>query len=92
MQVAGFLQGPYKIKNFYSNVKCITSNKPPTGPYRGVGRPAAVFVIESLVDIAARKINMDPSQLRLKNIIQKNIMLVGTYDEIKTVIKVKSFK
>ena len=72
MQVAGFLQGPYKIKNFYSNVKCITSNKPPTGPYRGVGRPAAVFVIESLVDMAARKINMNPSQLRLNNIIRKN--------------------
>ena len=52
MQVAGFLQGPYKVQSFYSNVKCITSNKPPTGPYRGVGRPAAVFVIElSLIHI-----------------------------------------
>ena len=32
MQVAGFLQGPYKIDNFNVNVKCVVTNKPPTGP------------------------------------------------------------
>ena len=49
-----------KIKNFHGNVKCVVTSKSPTGPYRGVGRPAAVFVLERLVDMAAKSISMDP--------------------------------
>ena len=71
MQVAGFLQGPYKIDNFNANVKCVVTNKPPTGPYRGVGRPAAVFAIERLIDMAAKKLKIDPAKLRLQNMIDK---------------------
>ena len=71
MQVAGFLQGPYKIDNFKANVKCVVTNKPPTGPYRGVGRPAAVFAIERLVDMASKKLKVDPAKLRLQNMIDK---------------------
>ena len=71
MQVAGFLQGPYKIENFKANVKCVVTNKPPTGPYRGVGRPAAVFAIERLIDMAAKKLKIDPAKLRLLNMIDK---------------------
>ena len=69
VQVIGFLPGPYDIKNFHGNVKCVVTSKSPTGPYRGVGRPAAVFVLERLVDMAAKLISMDPIEIRLKNLI-----------------------
>ena len=69
VQVIAFLPGPYDIKNFHGNVKCVVTSKSPTGPYRGVGRPAAVFVLERLVDMAAKLISMDPIEIRLKNLI-----------------------
>lgn len=69
VQVIGFLPGPYDIKNFKGNVKCVLTSKSPTGPYRGVGRPAAVFVLERLVDMAAKSIRMDPFEIRVKNLI-----------------------
>ena len=59
VQVIAFLPGPYDIKNFHGNVKCVVTSKSPTGPYRGVGRPAAVFVLERLVDMAAKLISKD---------------------------------
>ena len=74
VQVIGFLPGPYDIKNFHGNVKCVVTSKSPTGPYRGVGRPAAVFVLERLVDMAAKSISMDPFAIRMKNLIDtKNL-------------------
>ena len=72
VQVIGFLPGPYDIKKFYGNVKCVVTSKSPTGPYRGVGRPAAVFVLERLVDMAAKLISMDPFRIRILNLIDSN--------------------
>ena len=40
------------------------------GPYRGVGRPITTFVLESLIDRAARRLALDPAELRLKNYIR----------------------
>ena len=69
MQVAGFLPGPYRLENFEARVRAVATNKPPTGPYRGVGRPMATFVLERLIDMAAAKLAIDPKDIRQKNYI-----------------------
>jgi carbon-monoxide dehydrogenase large subunit len=70
MQVAGFLPGPYVLENFTASVRAVATNKPPAGPYRGVGRPAACFVIERLMDMAAAELRMDPGAFRRRNFVQ----------------------
>jgi carbon-monoxide dehydrogenase large subunit len=72
VQVVSFLPGPYKIEAYRGRVRGVATSKPPTGPYRGVGRPAATFVTESLMDMAARRLRMDPIDIRLKNMVQPN--------------------
>src|SRR5207302_4507401 len=47
----------------------VFSNTAPTVPYRGAGRPEAVYVIERLIDQAAREMRLDPAELRRKNLI-----------------------
>ena len=70
VQVVSFLPGPYKIQHYRGRVRGVATSKPPMGPYRGVGRPASTFVTERLMDMAARKLGVDPKSLRLKNMIQ----------------------
>jgi carbon-monoxide dehydrogenase large subunit len=50
--------------------RAVTSNTMPTSPYRAAGRPEVMFVIERLVDLAARKAGFDRAELRLKNLIR----------------------
>ena len=49
--------------------KATFTHTTPLGPYRGAGRPEASYLIERLMDEAARKVNMDPVELRKKNYI-----------------------
>ncbi|MEO7402754.1 MAG: xanthine dehydrogenase family protein molybdopterin-binding subunit [Burkholderiales bacterium] len=70
VQVVSFLPGPYQVPVYLGRVRGVATNKAPMGPYRGVGRPAAVFVMERLIDMAARELGMDPIALRLKNFVQ----------------------
>jgi carbon-monoxide dehydrogenase large subunit len=70
VQVASFLPGPYRIQNYRGTVRAVATCKAPTGPYRGVGRPIATFVTERLLDMAARRIGIDPREIRLKNFVQ----------------------
>jgi carbon-monoxide dehydrogenase large subunit len=48
----------------------VYTTKPPTAPYRGAGRPEATLTIERLVDTAARELNLDPVELRRRNVIR----------------------
>lgn len=70
VQVVSFLPGPYKIPHYWGRVRGVATSKAPTGPYRGVGRPTSVFVLERLVDMAAKKLGIDPKALRDKNLVQ----------------------
>ena len=70
VQVASFLPGPYRVPAYRGRVRAVATNKAPTGPYRGVGRPAAAFVIERLIDIAARRLAVDPVELRRRNLVR----------------------
>ncbi len=50
----------------------VFTNTAPTVPYRGAGRPEAVYIIERLVDQAAREMRIDPVELRKKNLIRSD--------------------
>jgi len=69
VQVASFLPGPYRLANYAASVRGVATAKPPTGPYRGVGRPISTFVMERLIDVAARRLKLDPTELRLRNFV-----------------------
>lgn len=66
---APMLPGQYKIPTLHVRVTETFTNAAPTEPYRGAGRPEASFIIERLADLAARKLNMDPVELRRRNFI-----------------------
>lgn len=69
VQVISFLPGPYRIEAYRGRVRSVLTPKPPTGPYRGVGRPSSTFAMERLVDKAAKAIGMDPAEIRRRNLI-----------------------
>ncbi len=48
----------------------VLTNTAPTVPYRGAGRPEAVYIMERLVDQAAREMGIDPAEMRAKNLIR----------------------
>src|SRR5574341_292132 len=63
------LLGPYNIPNYYSDFKAVFTNKTIVTPYRGAGRQHGVFVIERLLDLAARQLGMDVAEIRRKNFL-----------------------
>ena len=63
------LLGPYVIPNYDSTFRAIFTNKPIVTPYRGAGRQHGVFVIERLLDIAARELGIDRAEIRRRNLI-----------------------
>jgi carbon-monoxide dehydrogenase large subunit len=70
IQVVSFLPGPYRVPHYHGQVWGVATNKAPMGPYRGVGRPVSTFVMEALLDRAARRLGMDPATIRLANLIR----------------------
>ena len=60
----------YRIPNEYYYGHSVYTNKTPAGAMRGFGNPQAMFAIESVVDMIAEKLGMDPLELRLKNIMK----------------------
>jgi len=69
MLTVASIPGPYKLKNYDFDLWCVVTNKAPCGPHRGFGRPVAAYVIERMMDIAAKKLNMSPVEIRIKNMI-----------------------
>jgi carbon-monoxide dehydrogenase large subunit len=63
------LLGPYNIPNYYSEFKALFTNKTIVTPYRGAGRQHGVFVIERLLDLAARQLGLDLIEIRRRNFI-----------------------
>ena len=62
--------GPYSTPAIYVEVKGVFTNTVPLDAVRGAGRPEAIFLLERLVDKAARELRMDQVELRRKNLIQ----------------------
>lgn len=69
VQVVSFLPGPYRMAAYRGRIRGVLTPKPPTGPYRGVGRPASTFAMERLIDMAARKLGLDPAEMRRRNLV-----------------------
>ncbi len=86
-QTVGVLlaQGAYKLKALDGRAVGVFTNKTPTDPYRGAGRPEAAHLIERVMDLVAHETGVDPAEVRRKNFIRKDEFpftnLVGlTYD------------
>lgn len=62
-------QGPYDIEHFRVRARVAVTNKAPTGPYRGAGRPEAAIAIERAVDVFAAELGLEPEVVRAKNLI-----------------------
>jgi carbon-monoxide dehydrogenase large subunit len=63
------LAGTYATPAIYVEVKGVFTNTAPVDAYRGAGRPEACYVVERLVDRAAREMKIDPIELRRRNFI-----------------------
>ena len=70
----GMQVGVYAIPAFYTATKCVFTNTVPVDAYRGAGRPEAAYVIERLVDKAARELKIDAAELRRRNFIKPDQM------------------
>jgi aerobic carbon-monoxide dehydrogenase large subunit len=75
----------YNVPVGYAAVRGVLTNSTPTSPYRGAGRPEATFAIERLLDIAATELQIDPAEIRRRNLVPKRALpyrnLMGlTYD------------
>lgn len=67
---ATLLAGQYTTPVIYANVKSVFTNTAPVDAYRGAGRPEATYVVERLVEVAAREMKLDPAEIRRRNFIQ----------------------
>ena len=73
-QVARMLPGQYRIPAYHCEQLVVAQNKTPTSQYRAVGHPLATAVIEQLVERAARRLQIDPAELRLRTLIAPDQM------------------
>src|SRR2546425_655806 len=64
------LIGPHRIKSMRVDVRGVVTNKTPNAPYRGAGRPEAVFAMDRALDCLARELRMDPAEIRRHNYIR----------------------
>lgn len=67
--VAFLITGVYAIPAAEVELLGVATTKVPTGPYRGAGRPEACYVIERMVDLVAHDLNLDPAEVRRRNLI-----------------------
>ena len=74
LQTAGLMPGPYRIEALRYVTRGVATNKTPVGPYRAVGRPSASASLELLIDEAARKLKLDPVEMRRRNLIPAEMM------------------
>ncbi|MEV2211437.1 xanthine dehydrogenase family protein molybdopterin-binding subunit [Streptomyces sp. NPDC050997] len=69
LMAAAEMPGVYKVPAYRVRGRAVTTNKAPTGPYRGVSRPQYVMVVERLFERAARELGLDPVEIRRRNVI-----------------------
>jgi aerobic carbon-monoxide dehydrogenase large subunit len=72
------LPGPYRIQNYEADVRVAVTNKAPTAPYRGAGRPEGSLVMERVIDRVARQLGLEPALVRSHNLIRADEMPFDT--------------
>ncbi len=68
------LSSVYRIPAIHADVQMVLTNAAPLGPYRGAGRPEAIYLVERLIDEAARATGIDRVELRRRNLIPPSAM------------------
>ncbi|CAN7670086.1 xanthine dehydrogenase family protein molybdopterin-binding subunit [Trinickia sp. LjRoot230] len=68
---ATLLAGQYTTPAIYAEVKAVFTNTVPVDAYRGAGRPEATYVVERIVEQAARELGLDPAEIRRRNFIRQ---------------------
>jgi carbon-monoxide dehydrogenase large subunit len=68
-QVLRLLPGPYRVRHYDATLRVVAQNKVVTSQYRAVGHPVATAVTESLVDVIARDLGLDPADVRRRNLV-----------------------
>ncbi len=68
---ATLLSGQYNIANIHCNVRTVYTNTVPVDVYRGAGRPEAAFLVERMMETAARQLDVDPAELRRLNFVRE---------------------
>jgi len=66
---ATLLAGQYATPAIYAEVTAVFTNTAPVDAYRGAGRPEATYVVERIVEQAAREMKLDPAEIRRRNFI-----------------------
>ncbi len=79
------MPGPYRARAIHCRVRAVFTNTGPVDAYRGAGRPEATYVLERLMDAAARELAIDPVDFRRRNLIPEDAFpykspLLWTYD------------
>jgi aerobic carbon-monoxide dehydrogenase large subunit len=68
---ATLLAGQYKTPHIHCEVTAVFTNTTPVDAYRGAGRPEATYVVERLVETAARELKIDPAEIRRRNFVKE---------------------
>jgi len=94
------LMGVYDVQNTYLSVTGIYTNTTQVDAYRGAGRPEAIYLLERMMDRAARELKIDPLKLRRINFIKKNnfpyksstgeMIDVGDFDRVLTAAEISA--
>jgi carbon-monoxide dehydrogenase large subunit len=69
-QVLRILPGPYRIRDYEAALTVVAQNKTITSQYRAVGHPIAAAVTESMIDLIARDLGLDPAEVRRRNLVR----------------------
>lgn len=64
-----FLPGPYRMPHYAYDTRAVATHTCPGGVYRGVAAPSAFFATEALMDRAARMLDLDPAEIRRRNVL-----------------------
>src|SRR5207302_8792848 len=62
--------GPYRVQHYRNSGTSVVTTKTLNAAYRAAGRPEAVFVMERLLDIGARRLGLDPAEIRRRNFVR----------------------
>jgi carbon-monoxide dehydrogenase large subunit len=73
-QVLRLLPGPYRVRHYDGALRVVAQNKVITSQYRAVGHPIAAAVTESMLDLIARDVGVDPAEVRRRNLVRPDEM------------------
>jgi carbon-monoxide dehydrogenase large subunit len=74
LNTVNHLPGPYRVAHYRNIGTSVVTNKTLNMAYRAAGRPEAVFVMERLMDVGARRLGLDPAEIRRKNLVRPEDM------------------